>query len=147
MTVCMALVGVTFLNLAQPRLATDHTNAEVAKLRGNWVIVAWDPSDPAFKVFEKDVKGGRVEFTQDHIQLKGVNGTKKFRYKLNANMPSKEMDWISEKGEPIPGIYRLEGDTLKICIADYPGKQRPTEFKAKGPKNGQGLIILKRAKP
>ena len=147
MAVCMALVGVTFLNMAQPCLATDRTGAEIAKLRGNWTIVAIETGDPAFKEFEKFAKGGRVEVTQDHFLFKGVNGILQERYRLNANRPSKEIDWISKKGEPIPGIYRLEGDTLTICTVDYPGQQRPTEFKAKSGKNRQGLLILKRAKP
>jgi uncharacterized protein (TIGR03067 family) len=36
---------------------------------------------------------------------------------------------LSIKTEPFPGIYTLEGNTLKICIA-YPGRERPKEFKS-----------------
>ena len=42
----------------------------------------------------------------------------------------------------IPAIYKLEGDTLTICEA--PGR-RPADFS--GGRDGERLLILKRAKP
>jgi uncharacterized protein (TIGR03067 family) len=34
-----------------------------------------------------------------------------------------------ETGKPRPGIYRLEGNVLTVCLA-YPGHPRPTAFVA-----------------
>ena len=41
------------------------------------------------------------------------------------------------RGERILGIYRLERDTLTICMA-APGSPRPSEFKAE---NGNGWTL------
>ena len=43
-----------------------------------------------------------------------------------------------------PGIYELDGDTLKVCYAIDGGK-RPAEFKAK-PGSKHVLIVFKRLK-
>ena len=40
------------------------------------------------------------------------------------------------------GVYKLEGDTLKVCMGGF-GKKRPTEFKAKADSK-QSMYVLKR---
>ena len=48
------------------------------------------------------------------------------------------------KGQTILGIYELNGDTRKVCLAQA-GKDRPTEFSA-GAGSGHILAILKKVK-
>jgi hypothetical protein len=43
------------------------------------------------------------------------------------------------------GIYAIDGDTHKVCIAE-PGRERPTEFSTQA-ESGRTLFIMKRAKP
>jgi uncharacterized protein (TIGR03067 family) len=40
--------------------------------------------------------------------------------------------------QTVPGIYRLDGDTLKLCFA-RPGEKRPTEFTTR---SGTGFLVV-----
>jgi uncharacterized protein (TIGR03067 family) len=51
----------------------------------------------------------------------------------------------TNKGKTLLGIYELDGDSLKICLA-LPDKDRPTAF-ATAAENGQQLVVYKREKP
>lgn len=65
--------------------------------------------------------------------------------------PSKSLKEIDATGiilpgrrkRTYPGIYEIDGDTLKWCV-DNRRKSRPTEFRTAG---GKYLLILKRKKP
>jgi uncharacterized protein (TIGR03067 family) len=49
-----------------------------------------------------------------------------------------------DKGKTVAGIYKLQGDTLTICVAE-PGRKRPEDFTSdKG--SGHILLVFKRAK-
>ena len=56
--------------------------------------------------------------------------------------------WDAEgehKDKTLPGIYEIDGDTMKVCFA-MPGKDRPTEFTTM---KGSGFLYIeyKRQKP
>jgi uncharacterized protein (TIGR03067 family) len=42
-------------------------------------------------------------------------------------------------------IYELEGDTLRLCMCDKPGKSRPTEFS--GAKEKDTMLLVFSRKP
>ena len=48
------------------------------------------------------------------------------------------------KGQAVVGIYELEGDTFRVCVA-RPGDERPTEFSAKAG-SGHTLVVYQREK-
>jgi uncharacterized protein (TIGR03067 family) len=49
----------------------------------------------------------------------------------------------SKSGATYLGIYSLDGDTLKWCVGNPPGKARPDELRSK---TGQFLMVLTRGK-
>jgi uncharacterized protein (TIGR03067 family) len=74
------------------------------------------------------------------------------KYKLDENKKPKTIDLTAggrdgsgkKPDDVLPGIYELDGDSLKICLG-LPGKDRPTEPSAKeGAK--QTLYTYKREK-
>jgi uncharacterized protein (TIGR03067 family) len=129
LTLCFVPVAVV--------CAADAGQKEREKLQGTWTVeggeVNGSPLSPREKkaswVFEKD-------------RLTWVAGTTKQRltFRLDPNKIPKAID-IHSDGAQFQGIYRLEGDTLRVAY----GKERPTAFKApRGSKHV--LVVLKRHK-
>ena len=53
-------------------------------------------------------------------------------YKLDPTAAPKTIDIDEGKGRTSLGIYDLDGDTLRICLAEGKAPVRPTEFKGAG---------------
>ena len=51
---------------------------------------------------------------------------------------------VIEDGDVSPGIYELDGDTLKICVVEEGNVVRPTEMKPDA--KGGAVMTLKRVK-
>jgi uncharacterized protein (TIGR03067 family) len=70
--------------------------------------------------------------TADKITMRTQDRTQTGTYKLDPTKTPGEIDLIPlegpEKGLTMPGIYAIEGDTLKICFTG-PQQVRPKEFK------------------
>jgi uncharacterized protein (TIGR03067 family) len=68
-------------------------------------------------------------------------------YKLDAGKDPAEIDILppAEKKDrgAIQGIYKVDGDTLTICLARGPGVERPKKFESP---EGVMLMTFKRAK-
>ena len=75
----------------------------------------------------KEVKEGKVEKTRDGKQLDAT------RTKGTG----------SRAGTTYLGIYSLEGNTLKWCVGNPPGRTRPGELQSK---TGQFLMVLTKEK-
>jgi RNA polymerase sigma factor (sigma-70 family) len=92
----------------------------------NWIITA----DKIYQFFGEERKG-------------------EADFKLEPTKTPKAMDltWTegSDKGQTVPGIYTMDGDTLTICLVaqDSKSKERPTGFATK-PKSGLVLLTFKR---
>jgi uncharacterized protein (TIGR03067 family) len=114
---------------------------EPPKLDGRWKVVSVElagMSVPGLEVAELVLTGGKKVFTLPDGRVE--KGT----YRLQAGKQPREIDATTEGREGTePGIYAVEGDTLKLCLATR-GGPRPREFATK-----QGsdhiLIVLRRA--
>jgi uncharacterized protein (TIGR03067 family) len=125
--------------------AQGDPRKELAKLEGLWFAASATqdgkelPKEEVKKI-ALVVKGGSYTFTSGASIVKG-------KYKLDPSTRPKSIDAIrtsgDKKGMTLKGIYELEGDTFKVCLAD-PDKDRPKEFKAP---EGSGcrLFVFKKA--
>jgi uncharacterized protein (TIGR03067 family) len=144
------LLVLFLLVVATPGLGVsdkDSGEGDLAKLQGQWVVVSLEHrghvAEPAdfegqSSVYEKNRWTWKVG---DKVMRRGI-------ITLNSTRSPKAINtWDSDgphEDETVPGIYQLDGDTLKLCFA-MPGEKRPTEFTTKAG-TGAILVVYKRKK-
>jgi uncharacterized protein (TIGR03067 family) len=115
---------------------TDAAEAKRESLQGAWEIALTASKDtPPLKI--------KVAFGEERVSF-GALSFLNVTYQIDPSKSPKHIDWTPiegpKKGQPIPSIYRLEGDTLTICLGEAGGK-RPTEFHERKDAGG-GLILV-----
>jgi RNA polymerase sigma factor (sigma-70 family) len=128
-----------------PGKAPDKAKTGKDKLQGTWVAVSGEAGGK--KAPEEFVQKCKVVIAGDKITLvglvkgekeKGVEGT----FKLDPAAQPKAIDISLTNREDALGIYEVDGDTLKMCLVEATGNERPSEFTGKGQ---QILIVLKKS--
>ena len=122
----------------------DAQKKDKAAIAGAWKVVSFETN----KGKDANFEGATLDFDKDGKTLNFThNGeTKKGSFKINAAGKPKEID-IKPGGEDktMEGIYQLDTNKLKLCLAPESGDGRPGEFALKDGKNFV-LILLERAK-
>ena len=113
-------------------------------LVGLWQVEKLDfgPGAPAIPLDVTQMKfefkaGGKMAMTM------GEMPAKEGEYKLDPAAKVKTID-LTENDRLVPGIYELDGDTLKMCIAEGQNAARPAEMKPDG--RNVAVVTLKRIK-
>jgi uncharacterized protein (TIGR03067 family) len=135
------------LVLAAEAPTDDAAKKDLEKFQGTWTTVRVEENGE--KVPEGELRGLTltVEGDKRTVRQRGkvlARGT----FKLDASESPKQIDITLEagdaKGRTFRGIYELEGDWQKVCLA-LEGGERPKEFSAKAG-SGHLLQVFKRAK-
>jgi len=130
--------------LPAERPAADLALTEKEQIQGTWVLTALERDG---KVVPKAKLGSahiKLVFRGDNVTFEYPDHTELGTYKLDTTTNPKTIDVVTEL-DTSKGIYRLEGDNLKICGVST-GEERPAEFTTK-PGTKQVLFVLKRQKP
>jgi uncharacterized protein (TIGR03067 family) len=117
------------------------------RIQGVWELVSSEREGRIEPGSERDPL--QLEFTADTFRFRLPAGARHPQpYKLDPGKKPKLIDWLAGgrhgPSKPVPGIYELEGDRLKICWGGE-GKARPQEFTTKAGA-GEWLWSLRRAK-
>jgi len=119
--------------------AGDSPGSDLERLQGSWVMVAMESDGqevPAedFKDWKAVYEGNRVTLRAgDRVRRRGI-------ITLDPARKPKAINTWDQDGpyedQTVPGIYQLDGETLKLCFA-RPGAERPKEFTTKA---GPGVV-------
>jgi RNA polymerase sigma factor (sigma-70 family) len=127
----------------------EPANPELAKLQGSWRLVAMESNGLTFTEGRREVKDTRLTIDQSSMKLRysllseitpPEEKEATANLTLNAEKSPKQLvitwqdsPWSQQKAFVQPAIYRIEGDTLRICMS-LPGEEKqdtPTDFYAK----------------
>ena len=125
-------------------LRADEPSDDVKRLKGTWVVTS-ATRDGKTSV---EMKGARIAFAGGTMTVQGGDGgEQELPFKVDPAKKPKAIDfplgggggWLNLPAT-IKGIYRLEGDTLTLCVGS--GDNRPAEFRDRE----ATLLVLKRRK-
>lgn len=116
--------------------------SDADRIKGHWILV--DLQGAGETPGKKPV--GHYVFTDKELKMTGEEGGVGLEFKLDAAKDPKQIDlrWIPLDRGPL-GIYRFEGERLRMCWAMKEGSSRPSEFAPKT-ENGWLVLLLEKAK-
>jgi uncharacterized protein (TIGR03067 family) len=138
---------VAALTIGRAGAQDDTAKKELKKLEGTWATVSIEAAGE--EVADKDkIKTRKLTTKGDKYTLKVGDETVEGTIDINPTKKPKTIDVKptsgNDKGKTLLGIYELDGDSLKICVAP-PGKDRPTAFSTAA-EDGKVLVVYKREK-
>ena len=133
-----------------PAQAQRDATEDRERLQGSWVIIGLVDNGKNVPEEKLRADGIRVVFEADRLSYTEGDVRREFRFELDPAARPKAIDLTilsgERKGKTSAGIYRMEGDTLRLCVPESPDEPRPTEFASK---EGSELVLftLRRDKP
>jgi uncharacterized protein (TIGR03067 family) len=130
--------------------STDHD-----QLQGTWIALNGENHGEPLQ--PDALKRLKIVFTGDRFRITKLNGhDDEGPFTIDPAKDPKTLDFhfeesikgaiFAQKGV-MPGIYRLEGDRLTLCIADF-DQPRPDRFEsAAASKRNELVVVLRRARP
>lgn len=124
------------------KLAVVHAEdkGDRDKIQGTWII---STGEKAGRKAPAELKDVRMTFTGGEFTWKTSQNEVKGTFSLDSAITPKEISMRAEDNK-LAGIYKIEGDELKICVGV--GDDRPTDFATKAGAKTM-LLVLKRDKP
>ena len=111
------------------------------KLEGVWAITKLSVRGNETRPLPED---GVVEFSKGMMRMRMMETEIKIgKYTIDPSKKPAEMNIVrqegDQKGMTVKAIFLLDGDDLKICLAEAPAVARPMRFKVEG---GERLVYM-----
>jgi uncharacterized protein (TIGR03067 family) len=137
------VVGARRVLADRPAAAgTDEAPKDEEKIVGTWAVESY--VEGGQKMPEEALQQTKVILAADgKMTAKQGEREQEFTYKLDPAKKPKEIEVTNDRGQTVFGIYKLDGDTLTVCVARR--GERPTEFASKED-TAVILEVLKREK-
>ena len=142
----VAVAALAFANLA----GGGDAKKDLDMIQGKWTVQSIKESDGKNPPddFLKDLEVIVKDDTMKIILVPKSETLDAFKLKLDPAKKPKAIDFTHtegpDKGKTELGIYKLEGDTLTVCVNDF-DKERPSAFATKeGTKIS--VIVMKKKK-
>ena len=150
LVVLLALVIPTLpsLTLAEDPAPRRAAQGDLKKLQGTWQCVAMEREGNP--VPAEALNGSTATYEDDRITLTRDGDV--FRRGIVTLDPSRTPKRVNTwdlngpyEDQTVPGIYEVDGDTLKLCFS-RPGAERPVKFSTR---EGPGVLycVYQRKKP
>ena len=137
-----ALLGTLVFAVADPPVS------DLDRLQGTWTLISMEREGEP--VPAEDLKGSTVVYEGNRMSLRDGERIRRRGIVTLASerKPSAVNTWDQDgpyEDQTVPGIYELQGDTLRLCFA-RPGRERPKAFTTK---SGTGVLlcVYKKRKP
>ena len=148
--ITVPIVGTPRTGLRAAPAGAEESRKDLELMQGRWEVISVEidgQSMPDAKDATVSIAGNRFS-----VLLKTAGGEERrgMIFTLDPEKTPRAIDFTAEegpeKGSSSPGIYELEGGSLKICSANPPlTTARPVGFTAKKG-SGQAMMILRRSK-
>jgi uncharacterized protein (TIGR03067 family) len=143
-----AAVAASFLLGAGAALPAGAEKKGTPELQGTWQAVSFKAAD---KEMEKErVEKFRMVFKGDRLFMhEGAEEPREYTYKVDAASKPRVLAFTRARGDnpkTVRGIYKVEGDTLTVCINEARDGPLPTEFKVVPENRRVSLVVFKRVK-
>jgi uncharacterized protein (TIGR03067 family) len=118
----------------------EAAKKDLAKLQGVWIMTSMETEGHVLA--PEEFEGRNSLYEGDTLALRaGETVRRRGIVTLDPTRTPKAMNTWDADGpyadQTLPGIYELEGDTLKVCFA-RPGEPRPSKFTSK---EGNGFLV------
>ncbi|HEX3151265.1 MAG TPA: TIGR03067 domain-containing protein [Gemmataceae bacterium] len=148
LSLCAVMLGlVTGLGFAAPRPADKDDKDDAKKFLGEWMITKWEQA--GFAQDQDTLDSSKWTFEKDKYIFDLGGNMEEGELKLDPKAKTPTLDLIiktgNDAGKEQPGIYKIEGDTITVCMAMPGVKERPTEFSSTQ-ENRQIVAVLKKKK-
>lgn len=120
----------------------NSLKADQNAIQGEWrVILAEDSGRTESQEALRDI---RLVITQDQLRMELAGAGNVSTYRLDPSTTPKAID-LTMDGKTKPGIYDLQGDTLRICMSEHTD-ERPTAFDSQPNSVNDVVLTFKRVK-